>query len=416
MRDFIKKLLLIAVFALVILNFRAIMGGVGVLFGIVFPLLLGAVIAFVLNIFVSRLEKIYFPKSRKDIIKKTRRPVCIILSLVMIVAIFAGIIMVVVPELGRSFSLMAKEIPAFAQNTIEWLNENSADMPELREYLVELQESWPEIVKSISDYISNGISGLFSSVMGVLGAVTSGVINFAVGLIFGIYILMNKEKLSNQISRILKAYIPEDKVRIINYVFGTVNECFTSFIVGQCAEAVIIGVLCAVGMAVLRFPYAVMIGTVIGATALVPMIGAYLGAFVGAFLILTVSPIKSVLFIVFIIILQQLEGNLIYPRVVGSSIGLPGMWVLAAVTIGGGMGGVAGMLIGVPVAASAYKLLSNDVSRRIRDNSANRNENRNKNGKERSEETVSREDNNTETETAKRTKTEKNTKRPRNRK
>lgn len=416
MKDFIKKLLLIALFALVIINFKAIMGEVGVLFGIVFPLLLGAIIAFVLNIFVSRLEKIYFPDSKKDIVKKTRRPVCIVLSLVIIVAIFTGIIMVVVPELGSSFSLMAKEIPTFAQETIEWLNENSADMPELKEYLVELQESWPEIVKSVSDYISNGISGFFSSVMGVLGAVTSGVINFVVGLIFGIYILLNKEKLSSQISRILKAYIPEDKVRIINYVFGTINECFTSFIVGQCVEAVIIGVLCAVGMALLRFPYAVMIGTVIGATALVPMIGAYLGAFIGAFLILTVSPVKAVLFIVFIIVLQQIEGNLIYPRVVGSSIGLPGMWVLAAVTIGGGIGGVAGMLIGVPIAASAYKLLSNDVSRRIKNNSANMHKGQDRQEKEDTSEAFSRNMKNNTDGKIKNTKSVKITKKTGNRK
>lgn len=364
MKDFIKKTLLIAIAALVVINFKAILGGIGVLLQIIAPLLTGAVMAFILNIFVSRLERIFLPKSRSRVVAAVRRPVCILLSLVIILAIFTGIIRIVVPELGRSFALIGKAIPETTQKALVWLDENAANYPELEQYLKELQDSWPDMVNQASEYIRNGFGGLFSSVIGVVGAVTSGIVNFVVGFIFCIYILANKERLTDQFNRILQAYVPRTKADRIGYVLRTVNDCFASFIVGQCLEAIIIGVLCAIGMGIFGFPYAGMIGTVIGATALIPMLGAYIGAAVGAFLILTVNPIQSLLFLVFIIVLQQVEGNLIYPRVVGSSIGLPGIWVLAAVTIGGAMGGIMGMLVGVPAAASAYRLLANDVNQR----------------------------------------------------
>ena len=161
-----------------------------------------------------------------------------------------------------------------------------------------------------------------------------------------------------------RAYVKEDTIIRLRNIYRTADETFSSFIIGQCTEAVILGTLCTVGMLLLRFPYAPMIGAFIGATALIPIVGAYLGAAVGAFMILTVDPLKALLFIIFIVVLQQLEGNLIYPKVVGSSIGLPGIWVLAAVTVGGGLGGIGGMLLGVPVAATVYKLIRNDVNRR----------------------------------------------------
>lgn len=364
MKDFIKKTLLIAIAALVVINFKAILDGIGVALQIIAPLLTGAVMAFILNIFVSRLERIFLPKSRSGVVAAVRRPVCILLSMVIILAIFTGIIRIVVPELGRSFALIGKAIPETTQKALEWLDENAANYPELEQYLKELQDSWPDMVNQVSEYIRNGFGGLFSSVLGVVGAVTSGIVNFVVGLIFCIYILANKERLTDQFNRILQAYVPRAKAGRIGYVLRTVNDCFASFIVGQCLEAIIIGVLCTIGMKIFGFPYAGMIGTVIGATAVIPIVGAYIGAAVGAFLILTVNPIQSLLFLVFIIVLQQVEGNLIYPRVVGSSIGLPGIWVLAAVTIGAAVGGIMGMLVGVPAAASAYRLLANDVNQR----------------------------------------------------
>ena len=190
-----------------------------------------------------------------------------------------------------------------------------------------------------------------------------------VGVIFAIYLLSAKERLANQADRIMRAYLKPPVRKKILYVAGVVHETFSNFIVGQCAEAVVIGSLCTLGMFALRLPYAVMTGVVIGVTALIPVVGAYLGAAVGAFMVFTVNPVQSVMFLAFLVLLQQIEGNLIYPRVVGSSIGLPGIWVLAAVTVGGGILGIGGMLLGVPLAASAYKLLGAAVGKRLEANS-----------------------------------------------
>ena len=189
--------------------------------------------------------------------------------------------------------------------------------------------------------------------------------NFVVGLIFAVYILFNKEKLASQADRLMRSYMKPRSEKRFRYFCATADKCFSSFIVGQCTEAVILGLLCAIGMAILRIPYASTIGTLIGATALIPIVGAYIGAAVGALMIVVVDPIKALWFLIFLVILQQVEGNVIYPKVVGSSVGLPGMWVLAAVTVGGGLGGIGGMLLGVPAAATVYKLLENDVHRRL---------------------------------------------------
>ena len=185
------------------------------------------------------------------------------------------------------------------------------------------------------------------------------------GLIFAVYILFNKEKLASQADRLMRSYMKPKSEERFRYFCATADKCFSSFIVGQCTEAVILGLLCAIGMAILRIPYASTIGTLIGATALIPIVGAYIGAAVGALMIVVVDPIKALWFLIFLVILQQVEGNVIYPKVVGSSVGLPGMWVLAAVTVGGGLGGIGGMLLGVPAAATVYKLLENDVHRRL---------------------------------------------------
>lgn len=186
---------------------------------------------------------------------------------------------------------------------------------------------------------------------------------FVIGLIFAIYLLIGKETLGGQVKRLMNHYLKPSWNEKIGYVLTIFDNSFHKFIVGQCIEAVVLGVLCMIGMSVLRLPYAMMIGTLIGFTALIPVAGAYIGAGVGAFMILTVSPVQALIFLVFVVILQQLEGNLIYPKVVGSSIGLPGVWVLAAVTIGGGIMGIPGMLLGVPSAAAMYQLIKNDLNK-----------------------------------------------------
>ena len=222
---------------------------------------------------------------------------------------------------------------------------------------------WEKTIQQATRFLSSGISGAVGTMTSMVASLFSGMVTCLVGFIFSVYLLSGKEKLQSQGLRLMRSYLRPEWNRKILYVLRVLNDSFHHYIVGQCVEAVILGSLCAGGMLILRMPYAVMIGTLVGFTALIPVAGAYIGAGVGAFMILTVSPLKAVLFLVFIVVLQQVEGNVIYPRVVGSSVGLPGIWVLAAVTIGGGLSGVLGMLLGVPIAASLYRMLREDVGR-----------------------------------------------------
>ena len=330
------------------------------LWNVAFPLILGVAVAYVINIIMVRVERIYFPKTKNRFVTASRRGVSIVVSLLLVAGIFSLVARLVLPELGKAFAVIGRNVPIFLEEAAAWLEENNAG--NTADMLKNVD--WNSVMDKVADVVKSGFTSFVNSTLTAVGAVVGSVVNFFIGLIFGIYILSGKEKLHSQVSRIMHAYMKERTVARIRYIYRTANETFSSFIIGQCTEAVILGTLCTIGMLLFRFPYAPMIGAFIGATALIPIVGAYLGAAVGAFMILTVDPLKALLFIIFLVVLQQLEGNLIYPRVVGSSIGLPGIWVLAAVTVGGGLGGIGGMLLGVPVAATAYKLIRNDVAGR----------------------------------------------------
>ena len=327
------------------------------------PLLVGCVIAYVLNILLKRIERFWFPGTKRKFLIKLRRPVCILLSFLALVLIMAGVVYLVVPELVSSIRLVTDEIPPVIEEIRLWAIAHLEEMPEIQTYLENADIDWKNMMENI---LLTGAGGIFNSVVLVFSKVIGTAARFMIGSIFAVYLLSSKEKLASQGDRIMRAYLPDRVRNTVCYALKTLHEVFTSFIVGQCMEAVIIGTLCALGMTLLRFPYAVMTGAVVGVTALIPVVGAYIGAAVGAFMVFTVNPIQAVGFIIFLVLLQQLEGNLIYPRVVGSSIGLPGMWVLAAVTIGGGVLGVGGMLLGVPLAAAAYRFLGDGVQKRLR--------------------------------------------------
>ena len=364
--------LLVAVLVLAVVKFNVLLAFAGKLWKVAFPLVLGAVMAYILNIIMSRLEKIYFPKSKSKFVNRTRRFVCIFLSLFLIALIFFMIFRLVIPELVDTITLMGRWIPIGMVRVQEFLAENSGQIPVFREWVSELRLDWQAVEQKVIQYLTHGVSDIVGSTISLVGAIGSGITNFVIALIFSIYILANKEKLGRQISRLGAAYCKPSFINKVRGILKVADETFSSFIVGQCTEAVILGALCIVGMSIFQFPYAPMVGTFIGATALIPVVGAYLGGAVGFIMILTVSPLQAVLFLVFLVVLQQLEGNIIYPRVVGSSVGLPGMWVLAAVTIGGGISGVGGMLLGVPLAATIYKLIKEDVRKRVPDEADDR--------------------------------------------
>lgn len=330
----------------------------GKLFHAVSSLLLGCVMAYLMNILMSFYERHYFPKSQRKLAIKSRRPVCLVGAALTLVAILAFVVGLVMPELVACVQTLIEQIPA-GLAMLEQNTSISALIPE--DWAARLQAmDWQKIITQGAELVASGVSGIFSVVTSTVSAIASGFI----GLIFSFYLLAGKDRIKGQCHRLLRSYVPAPKRARLRRIWVVFDDSFRRYIVGQCLEAVILGVLCALGMMIFRFPYAGMIGALVGVTALVPIAGAYIGAGVGAIMILTVSPIKALLFLVFIVVLQQLEGDLIYPRVVGSSIGLPGIWVLAAVTVGGGLWGIPGMMVGVPAAAAIYRLLREDVTRR----------------------------------------------------
>lgn len=330
------------------------------------PLALGFAVAYVLNIFMKRLETLYFPKRTDAWVARTRRPVCVFSSVILVLLIVTFLIVLVVPSLLESVQVLTRDIPRSFMRFQRWLIKVLEDVPEIQEYVRSVQINWNSLFERMGDMLQKGIGSLFNSAFSMANLMVSSAFTTIVSVIFAIYMLFGKERLKGQAEKLAAAYVPEKVCGPLVRFLRLANETFTNFITGQITEAFILGTLCGVGMVVLRLPYALMTGVIVGATALIPVIGAYAGAFVGAFLIVTVSPLKAVEFVIYLSILQQIEGNLIYPRVVGSSIGLPGIWVLAAVTIGGGLLGIPGMLIGVPLTATLYKWIRIDVNLKLR--------------------------------------------------
>ncbi|MBQ8513850.1 MAG: AI-2E family transporter [Ruminococcus sp.] len=327
----------------------------GLVLSAAFPLVLGGVIAYVINIPMSFYERHYFLKSKKKAAAVSRRPVCMLLAYLTVLAVAALIIWLILPQLAECVKVILAELPAVLQTVVAYAEEFRL----LPENIIDLLSDidWKSSVGNIIEVLTSGIGNIMSTVLSMAMTVFSGIVTALVSVIFSAYILLSKDTLSRQWKRFLKRYLKEKWSRRISEVLFVLNDSFRRYIVGQCTEAVVLGVLCAVGMMIFGFPYALMIGALMAFTALIPVAGAYIGAGIGAFMILTESPFQALLFLVFIVILQQLEGNLIYPRVVGSSIGLPGLWVLAAVTVGGGVLGIPGMLLGVPIAAAIYRML-----------------------------------------------------------
>ena len=332
------------------------------LIGAAFPLIIGAVIAYLINILMTFYERHYFPKSVKPSIIKSKRPVCMTFAVITLLAVAALVIGLVVPQLISCIELIIYELPPAISKVISWINSLDILPDDIMSVVTSID--WKSKIGQIAGMLTSGIGSVMDVVISAVTSVISGVVTSIIAFIFAVYLLLCKDKLGNQFNRIMNNYSKPVWNEKIHYVASIIDDSFHRYIVGQCTEAVILGILCTIGMLILRLPYAPMIGAFIAFTALIPIAGAYIGAAVGAFIILMESPVKALIFLIFIIILQQIEGNLIYPKVVGSSMGLPGIWVLAAITIGGGVMGITGILISVPIAATIYKLIRNDLAKR----------------------------------------------------
>ena len=339
-------------------------GIVNLMFEASSPLLVGCAMAYIANIMMAFYERRLWPPERGQKLAPLRRPACLILTFLSVAAILFLVLGLVVPQLYRAIKLLFVQITTWAKN-LGSMQDLAAILPEEVIQWVE-QTDWNTAMRQALKWLTSGVTGTVGVVVGTVGSVFSSVVNLLLAFVFSIYLLLGKEHIRDQFKRLFQVYLKEKHRNRLYYLLNTLNDCFHSYIVGQCSEAVIIGVLCTLGMLLLRLPYALAVGALVGVTALIPVAGAYIGGIVGALLIVTVSPFKALLFIVFIVLLQQLEGNLIYPKVVGTSIGLPGIWVLASITVGGGVMGILGMFISVPVAAALYRMLRADVALRSR--------------------------------------------------
>ncbi len=319
------------------------------------PIIIGIVLAYALNILMSFYEKFFFPKSKKKAVTKVRRPLCMLSALITLFGIMALIIGLITPQLIECIKTLITKIPP----AINYLLPKLRNIGIVPENILDTISSinWKDKLSDIIPAVTTGLGGALNIAYSAVKSIFTGIINIVLGVIFAIYLLLEKDKIICQVKRLLNRIVPEDKSKKITYVWNEIGDCFHDFIVGQCTEALILGVLCMLGMFILQIPYAPMIGALMGFTALIPIVGGLIGAGIGAFIILMDSPIKALIFLIFVIVLQQIEGNIIYPKVVGNSLGLPGIWVLAAVTVGGGVMGIGGMIIGVPLTAAIYRLL-----------------------------------------------------------
>jgi predicted PurR-regulated permease PerM len=283
----------------------------------------------------------------------------------LVAAIVVLVILLLVPQLEKTMEILTTIVPEFFRGMPDWESRLYETFPDLEQWLEALDVDWNNIGNRILEFIKNGTSTLVGSTFSAISYVFGIAFNLVIAFVFAINVLANKERLVKQVKRLLYAYLPEPKADRAVYIGALTNKTFFHFVTGQLTEAAILGLLCFIGMLIFRFPFAPMASVLIGITALIPLFGAFIGTGIAAFMILMVDPMKAVWFILFIIILQQFEGNVIYPRVMGNSLGLPAMWVMVAVTLGGSTMGIVGMLIFVPLFSVIYTLIREAVGGRL---------------------------------------------------
>ena len=358
-KDMIKFIIFAVVLIFAFIHIKEIWNFLGFILKLIMPFILGIVIAFVLNILINLIEKKLLNKAKMG--DKSKRTISLLLSFAIVFTFIVVLLLLIIPQLKNTVELFVDNMPMYEENVKELLDKFNIN-PEI---VTEIEEGVKNFGTVAIEFIKNNTDHILEVTLGVASNVISIIVNTVIALVFAIYLLVQKEKLLSQLNKVLKAYLPLNKVSKIRDIAKLSNRICANFVSGQCLEAVIIGVLCFIGMLILGIPYAATISVLIGVTALIPVYGAFIGTIVGAFLIFMVSPIKALIFIIFIIILQQFEGNLIYPKVVGKSVGLPGIWVFVAVTIGASLAGIVGMLISVPVVSILYSILATDVNYRI---------------------------------------------------
>lgn len=342
-------------------NYRSLFGYGMKLLGFVSPFLLGGVMAFILNVPMRRIEKM-LPLKRES---KMRRPLSLCMTLVLVIGILLLVIFVVMPQLFETILSLQNSIPAFLMRLKVEAEKLFAENPDIAQYINRIQIDWKSFLEGVIKFLSNGAGSVLSSTVSAAMSIINGVTTFVIGLVFAIYILLQKENLSRQFGKLMGAFLSDGVMARTLEILKLVSDTFSSFLAGQCLEAVILGSMFFITLSLVHLPYALLIGVLIAFTALIPMFGAFIGCAIGAFLMLMVKPLDALIFLIIFFVLQQIEGNLIYPHVVGNSVGLPSIWVLVAVTIGGSAMGIVGMLIFIPLCSVFYALLRRTVNERL---------------------------------------------------
>ena len=352
-------------------NFSVVLKYIKIFGGLVLPFVIGGAMAFVLNVPMAFLERHLFGKAKKKESKKAKaatrmaRPVSLILSVILVILVVLVVVLVVAPELGKTLVSVVKKVEEDIPLAQKWFTDTFQSDSEIVKWAGSIEIDPQKIIDSIISVLKNGADNLVSSTITVTMGLVNMAVNFAIGFVFACYVLLQKEKLGKQLLKAAYAIFPVKMVEYLGHVCTLASKIFASFITGQCIEAVILGSMFFVTMTIGRFPYAMLIGVLISFTALIPVFGGIIGCWVGFFLILMVSPLKALAFLILFLILQQIEGNLIYPHVVGNSVGLPAIWVLVAVTLGGNLMGIVGMLIFIPLVSVIYTLFKEWVSERL---------------------------------------------------
>ncbi|MGO1932006.1 MAG: AI-2E family transporter [Ruoffia tabacinasalis] len=356
-RMVMKYVSLAAVFILVIFNYQHIFAGLRELWDIISPVVYGFVFAYILNLIMVMYEGFWFPETDNELLIRARRPVSILLALITVIIVIVLVLWLIIPQLISLVQTLLENLPLMVEYIQRWIEDLEEIYPQIDTLINNLNINWESIARDAASFANNILGSTFTTFQ----LLTSSLFRLVVILVVAIHALFSKEKIQRQVKRVLRAYMKRDHFRRLKYVLRVTNESFSSFITGMLIEAIIYGTLVTVGMMIFNFPYAGMIGALSGALALVPMVGAILSAVIGTMLIFVQNPIQGLFFLLFNIVLQQLESNAIYPRIVGGSIGLPGIWTFIAVTIGGGILGPAGFFLGVPIASVIYKLIRSNV-------------------------------------------------------
>ena len=366
----LRRLILFTIVILIALwNYAIIFGWIRFAFGIIFPFLLGGAIAFVLNVPMNFLEeKIFHNKylKEKKAVKKLARPVSLILTIAIVIGVVVLVMFIVIPELTETVLSLGRTIRTFIPDAQRFLEDLFKDNSEISRWLAGMNLNVDQIVNRAMSFFQNGAGDVLNSTFLAIGSIVSGVTTFVIAFVFACYVLLQKEKLRVQVIKVMYAFMPEKRVESCLEVCTLTAKSFSSFLTGQCVEALILGIMFFIVMTVINMPYTLLVAVLIAFTALIPIFGAFIGCVIGAFLILMVDPLKALIFVIVFLVLQQIEGNLIYPKVVGASVGLPSIWVLAAVTIGGNVMGVVGMLIFIPIVSVVYTLFRTSVYKRLK--------------------------------------------------